>query len=153
MFNQAGNSVIMPSLIQNAIFIPEDNLYLVSSHTHDFVGHTFKDDKEIFVDGGTSYARRGGDLYNLDEAGRYVEYCLTTEDTFADIADKLLWDISKYGDEPRRFGPIKNFDLEKLNHTLVYIECLCPPEELSPRLQLVKRVVQHWIEQKETKSI
>ena len=69
-----------PRILQNAVYIPEDDVFIKSCHTHDYVEHLFKDGKTIAVDGGTSYARRAGDLFELSEANRYEEYTLTDED-------------------------------------------------------------------------
>lgn len=99
----------MSKLIQNAIHIPEEDLYLVSTHTHDYVAHTLKDGLEIDIDGGPSYAKRCGDLYKLDEAKRYIEYCLVDDDPFEGfITERLLWGTrGKEGTQPLTFRPIK----------------------------------------------
>jgi hypothetical protein len=132
----------MPTLLQNAAYIPEDDTYIVSCHTHDFVCHTFGDGKEICLDGGKSYARRAGDIYTLSEQKRYVELCLTDEDTFEHIANNLLWGTrGKDGTTVMRFRPIKEFDLEHLVDLLGYLG------ELDGK-ELYKEVVKYWIKQK-----
>lgn len=134
----------MPKLIQNAIFIPEDDLYLVSRHTHDFARHVFEDKTELYIDGGTSYARRGGgDLYKLSESSRYVEMCLTDEDSFEHIANNLLWGICGEDETgAMRFRLIKEYDLEQLADLLEYLG------ELDGK-EIHKEVVKYWIKQKE----
>lgn len=100
----------MSQLIQNAVFIPAEDLYLVSSHTHDYVVHCFagvEPPLELGIDGGVSYAKRDGDFMRLD--GLYEEWCLTTEDPFEGwITDRLLWGTrGKDGMQPLTYRPIK----------------------------------------------
>lgn len=127
-------------LLQNAVFIPEDDFYLVSSHVHDFITYTFKDGKTISVDGGAgpgSYARRAGDFGTLNLAGRYSERCLTTEDPFDHVIHWKLWGTrGKAGDQPLRYRPIAEFAPEHLQAILDN----CPA-----RSPVVDRVVRYWL--------
>lgn len=132
----------MSKLLQNALYIPEDDLYLVSTHTHDFNGHKLRDGKEIYVDGGREYARRVGDLFSLDEEGRYTECCLMDDQPFEYIADRLLWgqandDVTK----PMTFRPIKEWahKPDGENH-LKAILLTCPKIGI-----FHKRVVEYWL--------
>lgn len=132
----------MIELLQNALYITEDDLYLVSLHTHDFRGHKLRDGKEIFVDGGCEYARRVGDLYALNDANRYVECCLTVETPFEQVADQLLWgSAGKGGKGPMVFRPIKEWAYkedgeEHLKAILKNVPNIRP---------MHKRVVEHWL--------
>lgn len=101
----------MMTLLQNALYVPEDDLYLVSHHRHDFKCHKLRDGKEIGVDGGLEYARRVGNLFELDEADRYTECCLTSDQPFEGyITDKLLWGSSgKDGKGLIVYRPIKEW--------------------------------------------
>lgn len=130
-----------PTLVQNAIHIPEDDLFLVSSHGHDYREHTLSGEPKlsIAVDGGLDYARRVGDLFDLDSAGRYEEYCLTDQDPFETaIVNRLLWGTrGKNGDQPLTFKPIASLELAHLEAILDN----CPHIGL-----LHKKVVQYWID-------
>lgn len=100
----------MAKLLQNSLYVPEDDIYLISTHVHDFRCHKLRDSKEICVDGGKEYCRRVGDLFELDEAGRYVEFCLTDDQPFEYIAERLLWgSMGKDGTQPMTFRPIKEW--------------------------------------------
>ncbi len=130
----------MSHLITNAVYIPEDDIYIASTHRHDFVCHKLRDSKEICVDGGTgpdSYGRRVGDIIELDEAGRYIEWCVMSDDPFERIADMLLWGTrGKGGDQPLRYRPIKTFTREHL------AAILDTQLNINP---IHKRVVEHWL--------
>ena len=77
-------------LLQNAVFIPEDNVYLVSIDPDEPVCHTYRDGLVLAIKGGLYYAMRGGDYIKLLEQDRYVEW-IVTDDCRADyIADKML---------------------------------------------------------------
>ena len=90
------------TLIQNAIYIPEKDFYLKSSHVHDFrtyvfEGHTDPSNGrtlEISVDGGLEYSRRVGALYDANRLNLYEERSLTTEDPFESrIANWLVGNL------------------------------------------------------------
>jgi hypothetical protein len=132
-----------PALLQNGIFIPEDDLYLVSTHRHDYVCHKLSDGKEICVDGGREYARRAGDLFELSEAERYVEMCLVEGEPFEGwITERLLWGTrDKDGSQPMRYRPIKELAQapDGAAHMRAILDnCL----NISP---LHKRVVEYWL--------
>lgn len=133
-----------PTLLQNAVWIPEDDTYLVSSSVHDYVTHVFEKDPSLSIstDGGLEYAKRGGDFIKLDE--RYQEWCLTTDDPFEPtVVDKLLWGtlIKPAQDvaEIRVFRPIKEFSLPHLQAIL---------KNCSQIGALHKRVVEYWAAKK-----
>lgn len=136
-----------PHLIQNAVYIPEDDVYIKSEHVHDYVAHTFKDGKEIAVDGGLSYARRVGNIVELEQSNRYQEYCLVSDDKFEGfITDRLLWGSrGKNGDEKLTYRPIKEYALrpDGLEHMkAILVNCL----NIAP---LHAKVVKYWIEKLE----
>jgi hypothetical protein len=133
-------------LLQNAIYVPEDDLYLVSLHRHDFRGHKLRDGKMLCVDGGVGedgYGRRVGDLAELDEAGRYIEFCLTDEDPFETrIAQMLLWgSAGKDGKDTMTFRPIKEWAYREdgVGHLRAI---LANVPNISP---IHKRVVEYWL--------
>ena len=131
----------MSQLIQNAAFIPEDDVYIVSSHQHGFVTHVFRDKLELSVDGGLAYCRRAGDLYKLSDANRYEEYCLTEEDPFEVVSERLLWGSrGKDGTSPLTFRPIKELSLDHLKAILANVPSIASTHKL---------VIKYWVERKE----
>ncbi len=80
----------MSKLLQNACYIPEDNFYLVSTDVDEPNIYTYKDKKVLAIKGNLEFAMRGGDFIELLEAGRYVEWCLTDEDTIETIDQRSL---------------------------------------------------------------
>lgn len=132
----------MSQLLQNSLYIPEDDLYLVSLNRHDFNCHTLRDSKKICIDGGKEYCRRAGDLFELDEAGRYIECCLMDDQPFEYIADRLLWgSAGKDGTQPMTFRPIKEWahKPDGENHLkAILLNC--------PKISIFhKRVIEYWL--------
>jgi hypothetical protein len=128
----------MSELLQNAIRIVAEDLYLVSTHQHDYREHTFKGTRHsIAVDGGLAYAKRScSDFMAVD--GWYEEYCLTTDDPFEHIAARLLWGTrGKADDEPLTFRPIKDLSTEHLRAILA---------NARPGPLLYPRVIQYWLD-------
>ena len=132
-----------PTIIQNAVHIPEVDLFLVSTHASDFVQYDFSDapNDGIAVDGGLEFVRRYGDLYRLDNAKRYEEYTLTSEDPFEPvIVNRLLWGTrGKDGDKPLTFRLIASLTLDHLEAIIAN----CPNIG-----SWHKRVVEYWIDKK-----
>ena len=136
-----------PQLVHNAIHDLKDDLYLASWDVHDYVEHVFEEKEPgtkrnlaIAVDGGLEYCRRVGALYDASEMGLYEEWCLTTDDPFTLVADRLLWGTrGKAGDQPLRYRPIKEFTRDHLRAILKN----CPN-----RSAIVDRVVHYWLDQK-----
>ncbi len=133
----------MSKLIQNAVRIVDEDLFLVSTHVHDFVMHRLQDGREIAVDGGLAYTRRVGDLYALDEEGKYEEWSMSDDWPLADVAEKLLWGTrGKDGTEPLRWRPIKEFTRE-------HLQAIVDGEHAQPG-GVADQVVRYWLEKKTT---
>lgn len=134
---------MVSTLLQNAVWCKEDDVYLVSTHVHDFVTHEFKDGKSISVDGGPEYTRRLGDLYELLDTDRYEEWTLTDEFSLPEIADKLLWGTrGKNGTEPLRYRPIKEFSVE-------HLQAIVDGGHARPG-GWANKVMRYWLEKKTT---
>lgn len=128
----------MLKLIQNAVYIPEDDVYLVSTHVHDFRNHTFKDGLHYAVDGGTEYSRYVADL---GTEARVVDFRLYDSDDYNKINDMLLWgNRGKKGDQPLVFRPIKELATDHLEA----IVDNCP--YASP---IAFKVIHHWLRKRE----
>ncbi len=129
-------------IIQNAVHIPEDDTYIISRHTHDFVTHVFKSDPtlEISVDGGQAYFKRSGDFDSL--VGRYEEWSLTDGDPFELVAQRLLWGVSRGIGEPW-YRPLASLTVEHLRNILTHVEK--HQTKLSPTYA---SVIAYWIRKK-----
>lgn len=77
----------MRKLIQNALYLPLVDFYLVSSHQHDYNVYTYPDDSFIAVDGGLEYRKVSGDLRLI----KYQDFCLYEDSPWSEIIEKKLW--------------------------------------------------------------
>jgi len=109
----------MSKLIQNAVYVPEKDTYLCSKNTHDFQSITLIDDKEFYIDGGTSYIRRGGDI-DLTKNGRIVSFDLMDTDPFEEeIVPKLLWGNRGIdGNSPLTYRPLHTYTTNHLRNII-----------------------------------
>ena len=132
----------MSKIIQNAVYIPEDNIYLVSSHVHDFIEWASdKDGASYFIDGGREYFRSCNDILNLEGASRIIDYRLTEDTPWELIATHLLWGTRGVnGDKPLTYKPIMSLTIDHLRAIL----------KTQPQIvgTITEKVVKHWIEQK-----
>ncbi len=78
-----------PKILQNALYFPAHDFYLPSKNTHDYRVFEYLPGHQACVDGGPSYIRRS--VTPPEHAHLVVPFDLTTESTFAEICDKLLW--------------------------------------------------------------
>lgn len=110
----------MSTILQNAVYVPEERRYYKSGNTHDFVSLKLKGGKEFFIDGGTSYFRAGGHLTELYNSGRVIKFHLTSDDSFTQaIVPKLLWGTrGKDGKQPLKFLPMNSFESDHLQAIL-----------------------------------
>ena len=115
-------------LIQNAIKITENHpeeIFLVSSHRHDFQQYRFKDGTTMFVDGGTDYVRRGGDDVEKPLEGyatKWVDWCLDDKVPFDTIKARLLWGTrGKDGKQPLKYVRLAACETEHLEAILDYM--------------------------------
>ena len=126
---------IRRQLIQNAVFIPEKNLYLKSTHVHDCVIEVLDDGREVMIDGGLEYVRR-----SVHPAERVIDLCLYDDSPFEAIAEGLLWGTyGKGGNQPLRYRPISTLELDHL------IAIRDTQFHISAR---IRQVVEYWIAHK-----
>ncbi len=123
-------------LVQNALWITEGDLYLKSTHRHDWTSHKLADGTLVFTDGGLAYVHRS------ELPPSVVEWDLYDNDRFDLIAARLLWGTrGKDGKSPLRHRPIASFELDHLHAIL--------KTQLQIKGTIVERVVRWWIAQKE----
>ncbi len=127
-------------IVQNALFIPEKDIYLKSSHVHDFDSYALSGESVIFTDGGLSYIRR-----SQLPAGRVIKWDLYSNDSFETVAQRLLWQtFGPKGDQPGRHRPISTLELDHLKAILA--------TQGHIRGTIYEEVVRYWIEKKEGKA-
>lgn len=111
----------MEKIIQNAVKITEDGktTYLISHHTHNFVSYAFKDNDEVFVDGGKDYLRRG---CSPSKHNAFEEFSLSEESSQDEIIKKFLWKFEK-----QDYKPLIECSIKELEKLLIiyqsYLEC------------------------------
>lgn len=136
-------SVLPPVLVQNAVWVPELELYFRSSSSHDFVMVELPDGKFLYIDGGRSYVRRGGDLELLGT--RIFERCLYDCDPIERMADYLLW--GTFGQDGA--GPFKLVLLKDCS-----TEHLQAIKETQPQANYaIKKVVNYLLDQRAKSAI
>lgn len=92
----------MPKIIQNAIHLTHEDVFLCSTHRHDFHSHICKNGEVVFVDGGNDYLRWGG----IDKVG-YSDFTLYEDSPFKDKLMKKLWGSrGKDGKSPLKYSPL-----------------------------------------------
>jgi len=81
-------------IIQNAIKITDGKkiIYLASFGGHDFKNYQFKDGREVYIDGGLLYIRRG-----YTNKNDFKDWSLNSESPFDEVIEKLLWGQYKNG--------------------------------------------------------
>lgn len=95
----------MSNIIQNAIYIPALDRYLISRHIHDYQEARLPDDSTVSIDGGLDHLSRNG---NISQA---VEMSLSDEDSDETVYQRLLWGTrGVLGNEPLKW--IRVADME-----------------------------------------
>jgi len=105
-------------IIQNAIKIlekPNEDIFILSRNTHDYVSYTFANGASIAADGGCSYIRRCGDLHT----SLYEEWNLSDTDSLETIKNKLVWGTyGKDGNGPFKYVLVSKCETEHLEMIL-----------------------------------
>lgn len=111
-------------IIQNAVMITEEwpeQIFLVSSHVHDFRTHVFRDGTSISVDGGHDYIRRCHPVNFAGYGTKYVDFNLDDREPFFTIKHKLLWGTrGKDGRQPLKWVRLMDCSAEHLQAILDY---------------------------------
>lgn len=123
-------------LYQNAFYVPSIDKFFCSWSTHDFVGHTFNDGRELFFDGGLSYPRKVGNFELLSD-GSVIDYTLSDKSSKEDIYDKLLILLIK-----DQYVPICGLNKDQLYQIIEWFE---KPNKYLP---IVKEVAEYWYNKK-----
>jgi hypothetical protein len=125
-------------LIQNAVYVEDDDTFYVSSHRHDFV--TFLvNGGESFIDGGHEYSRMGGRL--CESSLGWQDYRLTKNDSDEVIREKLLWGVLRNGKTV--WLPIKELTV---NHLKNIVNDVKNGKQKIGSVHL--SVIEYWLDQK-----
>lgn len=130
------------SLIQNAVYWPIANLYIKSTHQHDYTGHSVVISgvkTDLFLDGGLDYRR-------VVSSGNpvYKDFSLYTDSPFELVVERLLWgSYGKNGDQPLRWVPLKECETEHLQAIL--------KTQLHVYGGVVERVIKHILKERGVK--
>ena len=126
-------------IIQNAIYIPSKDLYLQSVNSHDFITYTHDDGREVFIDGGKSYFRGGGD-FSLYIDGTVISYHIGSG-KLGNLYDRALWGSrGKNGDKPLEYRPIRTFTRDHLRNIKKHCASYMNP--------ILLDVVKYWLKTK-----
>jgi hypothetical protein len=100
---------------QNAIYIPQQDQYVVSVHVHDFKTYAHVDGRWVAIDGGKDYFRVVGHL-SLFKEGVIENYSLDSNtNNKHEINKKALWGTrGKDGKQPLTYRPICSFKRDHL---------------------------------------
>lgn len=123
-------------IIQNAVWIPTEDIFLQSTSTHDYNCHTLKDGGEVCVDGGHEYIRR-----SMKRLAVFVDWSLYQDDGFERIAERLLWGTyGKEGKASYRWVPLSRCETDHLEAILTTQLNMNP---------LHRRVAMYWLGKRE----
>ena len=131
-----------PHLIQNGAYWPAADIYLKSTHTHDFTGHTMVIagiETDLSIDGGCSYRR-------VVSSGNpvYEDFSLWSDSPFEEVCRKMLWGtFGPKGDQPLRWVPLKECETDHLQAIL--------KTQLHIYGGVVERVIKHILKERGVK--
>jgi hypothetical protein len=126
----------MKIIYQNAFYVPSVDKFFCSWSTHDFVGYTFPDGKQIFYDGGLSYIRRVGNLELLLN-GLVVDLTLTSDSPLESIYNDLLILLTK-----DKYVRISSLEKPHLNTIIQWFN------EPNNYLPIVKETAEYWYDKR-----
>jgi len=137
----------MPSIIQNAVYVPELQSHFVAPEDSTSRTIPLNDGKVLIIGGGLESAWRAsateGDYIKIIYADRYIDFCLTDEYPVEVIRDKLLWTVRNGPDEVAVL--IKDMSYEALIDLLDEVTTWPSTHHYG--------VVQYWAETKEAKHL
>lgn len=126
-------------ILQNAIQNLETGEIIKSTHVHDFVVTSFKDNSYIAADGGTEYLRRVGNLKQKDVKWR--ELSLSDDYGFEAIKNMLVWGSrGKTSREKLKYLLIKELELGHLKD-IIYTQAQI-------KGTIYEKVIKYWIQEK-----
>jgi len=131
------------TIIQNAVYIPSEDRFVVSTHQHDYQDFKLGKSEFGYIDGGTAYLRKGGTNNWKDFI---IDYSLILErDSFVDvIVQKLLWGTrGKDGRQPLTYRRIYSLETSHLEAILAN----CPNAS-----QIVKQVILYCLNKRNSTS-
>lgn len=126
-----------PRLIQNALYFPDHDYYLISRHIHDYVIFEYLPGHIAMTDGGTSYIRRS--VIPPAHNHLVVPYDLDESSPITEVQTRLLWGslpLDKSLPQVHTHRPIRLLIKEHLAAILVNVPGLNP---------LHQEVIEHWL--------
>lgn len=103
----------MKKIIQNAVYIPSEEVWVKSIHRNDYAFHKWIEngvDHYVSVDGGLEYCKRC-----ISKDAIYVEWSLDESDSFETVCDKLLWRVyGKDGKSEFKWVPLSECTTDHL---------------------------------------
>lgn len=130
-------------IIQNALYIPELDEYIVSTHRHDYVSRTLKNGEIVATDGGCEYFRG-----TVNHPKVKKEFHLVDTDNFNRIKWRLLWGTrGKDGKKPLKYIRLVDASTAHLKAILKYDKSLAV--HLS---DIQKKVINSILESRKSKK-
>ena len=126
-----------PALLQNALYFPEHEFYLPSTHVHDYREFEYLPGEFAMVDGGKDYVRRS--VTPPEHAHLVLAYDLYDNDSRALVLERLLWGslpLDRAKPREHTYRPIRI--LAKDHLAAILANC--------PNIGALHRgVVEHWL--------
>lgn len=126
-----------PQLIQNALFFPERDFYLISTHHHDYREYEYDDQFTAMVDGGLDYVRRT--ITPASHAHLVRDWCLYDVSPREEVLNRLLWGslpLDKSQPQEHTYRPIRLLTKDHLAAILANVPQINP---------LHGEVIEYWL--------
>ncbi len=128
-----------PSLIQNALYFPAHDFYLVSRYNHDYVTFEYLPGHEAATDGGLSYLHRTVPPPSHEHL--VLDWDLYDNSPIDEVRDKLLWGslpLDKTKPQVHTYRPIRTLTKDHLTAILDNVPRIAPLHE---------QVIRYWLAQ------
>jgi hypothetical protein len=134
----------MSNILQNALYFPEHDYYMPSTHVHDYREFEYLPGHIAILDGGKEYLRRS--VIPPEHSDLVIPWGLTRESPKEDILNKLLWGslpLDKTLPQVHVYRPIALLTKEHLQAILDNVPKISP---------LHRQVIEYWLTQKSENS-
>jgi hypothetical protein len=134
----------MSKIIQNALYFPEHDYYMPSTHVHDYREFEYLPGHIASLDGGKEYLRRS--VTPPEHRDLVIPWDLTKDSPKEDVLNKLLWGslpLDKTLPQVHVHRPIALLTKEHLQAILDNVPKISP---------LHRQVIEYWLAQKSGSS-